>query len=247
MRAVRVFLVMELRLYWREPAAVFFTYAFPILLLFLFGGINGNEPQETLGGYGVVDLLVPGYMALVIATIGIPGLTATIASYRESGYLRRLEATPLGPQRLLLGTIAAEVVKAIPSFIVLVVVAKLVFGLRFDGNPVLVAVALLASTVSFTAVGFTLASLVKSTRTATAVSQFVFFPMIFLSGATIPRDQFPDAMQTFSQILPLTHVVTLIRGLWIGQAVSGLWVPVAVLAALAALGLAVSGRFFRWA
>jgi ABC-2 type transport system permease protein len=94
--------LMELKLFLREPTAAFFTLAFPLMLLFLFGSIYGNEPTPFFGGYGSVDVSVPGYTALIIGTSGLLTLAITMASYREHGVLRRLKATPLRPQAILL-------------------------------------------------------------------------------------------------------------------------------------------------
>ena len=58
----------ELKLFLREPAAVFFTIAFPLMLLFVFGGIFGNEPTDWIGTLGSVDISVPGYMGLIVGT-----------------------------------------------------------------------------------------------------------------------------------------------------------------------------------
>ena len=51
MRPLWKLTVTELKLLLREPAAVFFTLAFPLLLLWL-NGSNGNRPQAELGGGG---------------------------------------------------------------------------------------------------------------------------------------------------------------------------------------------------
>ena len=47
---------LELKLQLREPVALFFTLAFPVMLMLLFGVIFGNEAEKFLGGYGQVDL-----------------------------------------------------------------------------------------------------------------------------------------------------------------------------------------------
>lgn len=87
----------ELKLYLRDPMAVFFTLLFPLMMLFLFGSIFGNESDPDLGGRGSVDVSVPGYIAITIATNAIMGLPINLATYRAGGVLRRFRATPLAP------------------------------------------------------------------------------------------------------------------------------------------------------
>ena len=64
--------VTELKLFLREPFAVFFTLMFPILLLVVFGSAYGGYGDET--GYRFIDIYVPAIMATVIANVGIMGL-----------------------------------------------------------------------------------------------------------------------------------------------------------------------------
>jgi ABC-2 type transport system permease protein len=80
--------LMETKLFLREPMAAFFTLAFPLMMLFLFGSIYGNKPTPFFGGYGSVDVSVPAYTAVIIATSGLLFLTIAMASYREHGSLQ---------------------------------------------------------------------------------------------------------------------------------------------------------------
>ena len=71
---------VETKLFLREPMAAFFTLAFPLMVLFLFGGIYGNEPNEMFGGRGTVDMLVPAYMGMIIGTVGLMFVTINMAT-----------------------------------------------------------------------------------------------------------------------------------------------------------------------
>jgi ABC-2 type transport system permease protein len=105
--------------------------------------------------------------------------------------------------------------------------------------------AFVLASLSFFAVGFVLAGLVSSARTATVVGQVIFFPMFFLSGAAgIPREMLPDTLRRASDFLPLTYVVELVQDLWI----EGTWNMTAVLVLVGVLAGAVilSARTFRW-
>ena len=89
MRGLYKLSVVEMKLFLREPMAAFFTLVFPLMMLFLFGSIYGNKPSPFFGGFGSVDISVPAYTAMIIATSGLMGITIVLATYREQGILRR--------------------------------------------------------------------------------------------------------------------------------------------------------------
>jgi ABC-2 type transport system permease protein len=238
--------LMETKLFLREPMAAFFTLAFPLMMLFLFGSIYGNKPTPFFGGYGSVDVSVPAYTAVIIATSGLLFLTIAMASYREHGILRRLKATPLRPQAILGAQVIVIFLMTTMGMALLVIAAKIVYGLRFAGDPLSVLAAFVLSCLSFFALGFVLAGLLPTARTAQIVAMVLFYPMIFLSGATLPREILPESIQKFAQVLPLTHVVTLLRGLWMGEPWGDHLGEVGILSALLIIGILISARTFRW-
>lgn len=246
MRGVWKLTWMEMKLFLRQPAAAFFTLAFPQMLLLLFGSVNGNKPTPFFGGLGFVDVSVPAYTAIIIATTGLMSLTIHMAAYREFGILRRLKATPLVPQAILFAQVVVLFAMTSLGMAVLVLVGKVVYGLRFSGNPLSVAAAFVLSSISFFSLGFVLAGFVPNARTAQIVAMVLFYPMIFLSGATFPREVLPETIRHYSQILPLTHVVTLLRGLWVGDSWGKHLPEVGILAGCIVVGVIVSAKTFRW-
>lgn len=92
---------VEAKLFAREPAAMFFTLAFPVLIVLLFSAIFGNDPVPGAPSLRVVDVSTPGYTTMVIGTTGLLGLPIVLAGYRKRGILRRLRATPLQPATIL--------------------------------------------------------------------------------------------------------------------------------------------------
>ncbi|MFO7682274.1 MAG: ABC transporter permease [Chloroflexota bacterium] len=234
----------ELKLQLREPIGLFFTLAFPIMLLVLFGTIFGNEADAFLGGYGQVDLSVPGYIGMIIGTIGMLGIPISMATYRDNGILRRLRATPVRSNAILWSQVAAQTVVTILGVLLLLGTAVLFFDLRMPSGDVRVIPAILLSAFSFFAIGFVLAGLMPTPRTAQAVGMAIFYPMLFLSGAAMPRYTFPEGLQKISEYLPLTQVVILIEDLWF----KGSWNMTAVfyITAVLILGLIISRFTFRW-
>ncbi len=246
MRGLAKLTWVEIKLFLREPFAAFFTLVFPLMMLFLFGSIYGNDPTPFFGGFGSVDVSVPAYTALIIATSGLLSLTVIMASYRELGILRRLQATPLRPQAILSSQVVVIFLMTAAGMALLVLAGKLVYGLRFAGNPWSVSLAFVLSSLSFFALGFVLAGVTPTARSANIVALVLFYPMLFLTGATIPLEVLPETIRRYAQILPLTHVVTLLRGLWVGDAWGQHLTEVAVLTGILVVGVAVSAKTFRW-
>lgn len=237
---------MEAKLFLREPVGAFFTLAFPLMLLFLFGSIYGNTPVAMFGGYGTIDISVPAYTGMIIATTGLVGLTITMAAYRENGVLRRLRTTPISPLIVLSAQVIVLFLMTTFGMVLLIIAGKLVYHLRFDGNVLSVLAGFTLSSLSFFGLGFVLAGLMPTARTAQVVGMALLYPMLFLSGAGFPRELLPEAIKKVSTFLPLTYVVNLLRGLWIGDAWSQHTTEVIVLLAMLVVGVLVSIKTFRW-
>lgn len=234
---------VEALLMLREPMATFFILIFPLLVLFVFGSIFGNEPFPG-GTLGAVDVSTPGYMAMVIGTTSLMTIPVALATYREQGVLRRFRATPLRPAALLGAQLIVRLVVTLLGILGLVIAARLVYGLRLPEAPLALIAAFLLSSLSFFAVGTVLASLAATPRVAQAIGSAIYFPLMFLSGAAFPRDIMPDTVRTVSELLPLTHVTILISDLWFGQG----WnlTSLAVLTGMLVIGGVAAAVAFRW-
>lgn len=244
MKALHRMTLSEIKLFLREPSNVFFTLAFPLILLFIFGSIFGNEPVDLFGGLGTVDVSVPAYIGLTIGTLGLIGLPIALATYREQGILRRLRATPVRPVVIFGALLAVNLIAALLGATLLLIAGKLVFDVQLPEMPLSLLPAILLCTLSFSAVSFVLAGLVSSPRVAQAVGMALLMPMLFLSGAAMPRETMPETIQKIGNFLPLTYVVELLKGLWFGQGWN--WGAVAVLLGVLAAGTLLATRTFRW-
>ena len=236
---------MQLKLFGREPVALFFTLAFPLMVLLLFGMIFGNAIDPQYGGrYGYIDALVPGLAAIVIGTVALMSIPVATATAREQKILRRYKATPMPPLVYLVAAITTNVLIALIGLVILIIAALLVFDLRFGGNWLYVFGGFLLSALAFAAVGYLVAGLSPTGRMAQVVGQVLFFPMMFLSGTAFPPEIMPEGVRAAANWLPLTHVVILLQNLWFGQGWSGQ--SVLILALMLVLGTAVSVYTFRW-
>ncbi|MEA4890360.1 MAG: ABC transporter permease [Clostridiaceae bacterium] len=237
---------MELKLFMREPVGAFFTLAFPLMMLFLFGSIYGNEPSQYFNGLGTIDISIPAYTAMIIATSGLMSITITMAAYREKGVLRRLRTTPISPISILAAQVIVIFAMTLLGMFFLIIAGKLVYQVKFEGNALSVLGGFILSSFSFFGLGFILAGVMPNARTAQIVGMVCLYPMLFLSGAGFPRELLPDSIKKISTFLPLTYVVNLLRGLWIGETWSMHLIDVGILLGILIISVIISARTFRW-
>jgi ABC-2 type transport system permease protein len=246
MRGLSKLILVQLKLYLREPAATFFTIVFAPMLLLLFGTIYGNKPSPFFQGRGMVDVSVPSYIALIIISVGFMGIPIATAANREAGVLRRFRVTPLRPSAYIFSNIVAYYVMTAVGVIALVIVGKAVYGMTFEGNIVSVWAGFSLGSLAFFTLGYLIAGIAPTARIAQAAGMIAAFPMMFLSGSAIPLEVLPQSVRKISQFIPLTHVVTLMRGLWAGESWGKHLTEAAVLGGVLIAGTILSARFFRW-
>ncbi len=237
---------VNLKLYLREPIATFFTLAFPPLMVVLFGVMYGNDPTPLLGGYGSMDVSMPGYTAMILSTVAFLGVPITISSNRESGVLRRFRTTPLRPVTYIVADILTNLVTTLLGMIGLVLVGWLLYRVRFEGQVITLFLAVVFCGLSMFSIGYLIAGLAPGARSAQVIGMVIFYPMMFLSGSSIPLEVLPEAVQRISNFLPLTFVVRLLRGLWFGEPWGEYKIETAILGSVLVVCTALAAHFFRW-
>lgn len=237
---------METQLASRDFMTLFFALAFPVMMLLMFGTMYGNEPTEFMGGYGSVDVSIPGYICMIIAVTGLMSLPLTLAQYRERKILKRFMVTPVKPLEILLSQLLVNTFTTLAGMALLLVVAKLVFDVQFFGSWLQAVVAFLLILLSVFSIGLFIAGISKNAKTATAIAYIVYFPMLFLSGATLPLQMMPASLQNVAKALPLTYAVELMRGVWLGGSLGDYLPQIAILGGILVVMLAVTVKVFRW-
>jgi ABC-2 type transport system permease protein len=246
MRGYPTLTLTNFRLYLREPIATLFTLAFPPMMVLLFGAMYGNQPNALFKGYGSMDVSMPGYTAMILGTVGFLSIPITLSGYRETGVLRRFRATPLRPFTYILADVSSNLFMTVVGMTALVLVGRLLYHVRFEGQPLSVILAVILGGLTMFSVGYLIASVAPGARAAQVIGMVIFYPMMFLSGATIPLEVLPEGIRRAADFLPLTYVVRLLRGLWFGESWGDHWVEVAVLGGVLVVCTAVAARFFRW-
>lgn len=246
MRSLLKMTWMEAKLFLREPVGAFFTLVYPLMMLFLFGIIYSNQPASESGSQGTIGALIPAFTAMIIGITGLMSTTITMATYRENGILRRLRTTPVSPLVVMAAQVLVVFSMTSLGMFLLVTAGKLVYHVQFQGSVLSMLGGFVLSSLSFFGIGFILAGIMPTARTAQIVAMVLLYPMLILSGAAWPRELMPATIARFSAFLPLTYVVNLLRGLWTGEAWSQHTTNVVVLVGILVAGVLISIKTFRW-
>ncbi|WP_221568112.1 ABC transporter permease [Alkalihalobacillus sp. TS-13] len=234
---------LETKMFFRDRLSVFWTFLFPVLMIWLFGSMfQGQE----MGEMSFAELYVPSWIGVNIVTTSFFTLGTVLASYRETGVLRRYQSTPLQPWKILAAHTFQGTVIFMISAILLMVFGMLMYDLtvpQYIGSTLL---ALLVSILAFFPFALFLTSLAKNTQAAAAISSLFLNLMLFLSGATFPLEMMPEILQYVAKALPLYYTIQLLRGTWNVGPISDYGLEVGVLLGIAVVSLFLASRFFRW-
>ncbi len=185
---------IEIKLLVREPVTLLFSFAFPVLVLVLLGGIFGSDhmKQGAYQGVKMMDWYVPAFMGLVIASIGTISLPVHLSSYRERGVLRRFRASGVSEAALLGSQLLVSLGVALIGAVTIAVLGMVAYGASPASAPAGVALAYVVGVFCFSGIGMLLASLAPTARAAQSVGLLLWFIMLFVSGTSAPLDLLPE-------------------------------------------------------
>jgi ABC-2 type transport system permease protein len=194
-----------------------------------------------------IDFFVPGILAMSLMNAGVIGTSTIFVSYRERGMLRRLRMTPFPLSSFIVARIVSQLIIAVAQTLILVGMARLLFGLDIRGNPLLILGVLVVGALAFLAIGFAISGIANNVETAAAYANLVTFPMLFLSGVFFSIDVAPAWLQPVTRALPLSYLVDALREpMTRDRGLEAIWIDLLVLMATFAVGMIVAVRLFRW-
>jgi ABC-type polysaccharide/polyol phosphate export permease len=131
--------------------------------------------------------------------------------------------------------------------VILLIFGYLMFGVRCQGSYLDLTVAVLLGGASFAGIGLFVASRAQTVETVSGLMNLVMLPMWILSGVFFSSERFPEIAQPLINLLPLTALNQLLRGIMLeGKSIADLWPQVAIMAAYGVLTFAIALRIFRW-
>lgn len=227
----------------REFSGVLFGLLLPLGILFLLGSLPSSAPGAS---YTRMQQAVPALITTGICASALMGLPLTIASYREKGLLKSFRVTPGGPALILAAQLLSGLTLALLSSLLSWAGARLFFGYRLQGPLLPFLGAYLLVLLSHYAIGLLLAALSGSVKTANLLCSLVYFPLFFLSGATVPFELFPPGLQKAASLMPLTQGIKLLKAIALNRSGFSPAGPVILLGATTLICAVLSLKFFRW-
>jgi ABC-2 type transport system permease protein len=235
---------LENKLFLREKGAMFWTLAFPVFMIALFGLIWKNDVWN---GTPAINYLLPGIIVMAVMVTCLLNIAMGVVEDREKGIFRRLSLTPLKRQTLIGGQIVNRYLIVLAQTVILIAIGVVVFGASIGGNYLLFWVALTIGAFSFLALGFALTCIIKSEKAAHPVSMIVFFSLMFLGGCFFPIEQMPQFLHPVCEALPAVHLNDALRMIAVnGAGLGEVWQELPVLLSWLAGCSALAVKFFKW-
>jgi ABC-2 type transport system permease protein len=245
---------IELKQFFRQRDSVVFTFAFPVILLFIFGSVFSDDLAP---GVSFTQYFAAGMVASGVMLSSFQSLAIGIAVERDEGSLKRLRGTPMPPAAFFLGKIGLVLVTSLVQTAILLAVGALLFGLDLPGEAdrwLRFAWIFVLGTAAGTALGITFSSVPRSSRSAAAVVSPVVIVLQFISGVFFVYSELPTWMQNVAQVFPLKWLAQGMRSVFLpesfaSQEVGGSWqlpATAVVLTLWLVVGLLLALRTFRW-
>ena len=238
---------LEIKIFLREPLGAFGSIILPVLVFVLVGRFMGGRiPPREIASAEFVRVGLPVFVSVLIALSGVLSLVTIISIYREGGILKRLRATPLRPQTILTAHVLVKLMLTAVTMALTVLAGKRYYPIHMEVPVFGFAMALLISTWSILSIGFVIASIVPTARFAQPIGAALLYPMVALCGLFVPLQSLPPVLQAVARVLPLTYAVSLLQGIWKGEAWSAHLGDVAALVVVFVICTALAAKIFRW-
>lgn len=236
------------KVFWRNPASVFFTVMLPLIFMFIFATIFGNDDVE---GRGVIatTYYVPAIVSLAVISATLQSLAINLTDDRERGLLKRMRGTPLPTTVFVAGRVGNSLLISILMVVLVALIGKLVYDVALPGETIpAVLLTLAVGAFAFSCLGFALTSIIPSEDAAAPVSNATILPLYFISGVFIPDSEIPDGVLRVADLFPVRHFFEAFFAAWDPNTTgSGIELgDLAIVAAWGVAGLLIALATFRW-
>lgn len=239
MSAILAFTGLTLRLNLRNPMALIYGYAFPLVFLTAFAVIYRHDAAPLIGHLG--ELLT--VTALGGACFGLP---TTLVAERERGVWRRYRATPTGAGRFVAGLVLSRLVLLVTAALLQLAIARLALGMPMPRDPLGLALAFLIVSLALIGLGLIVAMLANSVPAVQALGQCIFLPMLMIGGVAVRLASLPDWAQRLAAFFPGRYAVEAMQGTATGRGLPAIGSDLLALAGFALVSALIAASLFRW-
>ena len=246
MRALAGQIALETKLFFRRKDELFWNLALPMFFMVLYGFLYGDTKWAEFE-IRAIDYMFPGIVVMALMVNGIMVNATGFVEERGKGIYRRLSLTPLKRQTIIGAQIIHRYVVSLLQTLLLLAVGVFGFNVNIVGNYLFFWLVLTFGSLCFLSIGFALATLIRSTRSATPICLIVFFMLLFLGGIFFPLNTMPDFLAIISKVLPSTNLNDALRLILIeGTGLGAAWLELLIVGAWFIVSLGLSIKFFRW-
>ncbi len=246
MKRFLTLLKVEGRVALRGIDGIFFGVLMPVGIALLIGMICGDKPAFEGAEYTFVQGSFAALITVGICATAFMGIPLTLADYRDKKILKHYCVTPVSPAVILLVQVVINMITALVSAVAVYLMMKFGFEYQLQGSILGFIGSYMLVMVAMYGLGMLMASLCTTVKTANLVCTLVYFPMLFLSGATIPYEVLPSPLQATANILPLTQGIKLLKGYSLGTPVSDLAFPILLMLGIALISSVIAMKKFKW-
>jgi ABC-type multidrug transport system permease subunit len=232
----------NLRLMGRDRSVLVMGFLFPLVFFFVFAqSFHGKESP------GAMHQVITMVVIIGVLGTGFFGAGMRAVQDRETNVLRRFKVTPAGPAPIIVASLVSGVVAFLPSLFLFFFIGQSFYGLPMPPNFLSIVVFVCIAVIAFRAMGMIIAAVVNSQAEAQLVTQLLYLPMLFLSGATFPISMMPIWLQKLAEFLPATYLYQGMQSLMVGgESLFANALPMLALAITLAVALVVGVKLFRW-
>ncbi|WP_018752313.1 ABC transporter permease [Paenibacillus sanguinis] len=246
MKAFRALLITEIRLSLRGMDMFIFAICMPVVVVIILGAVFGSKPAFDGAEYTFLEQSFGAVSTIAICAGGVMGLPLVISDYRSRKILKRFKVTPASPALILTVQVVIYALYSILSLILVYATGAIFFGYQLSGSWLQFLGAYLLVMLSIFSIGLLVGGIAPNLKIASAVASLLYFPMLIFSGATLPYEMMPVALQKIADLLPLTQGIKLLKAASLGLPIDSVLVPVVVMIAIALICTTASLRFFKW-
>lgn len=214
--------------------------------------IGVEEPTVTLSadergqpGLGATDYFLPAFIVAMILINGVMVVPSSIAEFKRDGTLKRLATTPLRKHEWVLANVIQQSILAVAITLVMVLVARVLFGVAAIPGPFALGLIVLGS-VAFTSLGMIVGGIIRDPGSAISLGSAIALPLMFVSGIFWELDLMPPTLQTVAEFSPVTHFHRSLRQLLILDSTRGVAGTVVLLLGLAGVFLVGAVALTSW-
>ncbi|HEY5943045.1 MAG TPA: ABC transporter permease [Solirubrobacterales bacterium] len=234
--------------FWRNPASVFFTVAFPVVLLLIFATVFDGQTIEVDGGVEITAYYVPAIITLAVISATMQSLAMSLVIAREDGRLKRGRGTPMPAWVFIAGRVGNSIVTALMMLALIAVLGRVLYGVAipWDELPAIL-ITLVIGAAAFSCLGIALTAAIPTQDAAAPIVNALLLPLYFLSGIFIPDDELPSGVIEFANHFPIRDFFQAFFNAYLPGGDSGLdWGNLTVVMIWGVAGLLLAIRFFRW-